>query len=308
MNLLPDKHRAYEIPTFPEKEYDELAWLAAKICNTPIELIFFRGKAHFLKSYHGLKPDEISPFISFYEQAIPNLDEEVFIVEDTRNESWIKDTSLGSLIPEILSYAGIALHSSTGHVLGTLIVMDRMPKKVTEDQIKSIKALGSQIINVWALKKAQFESEWNAEVHEYEKGLLNRILDERVKELKCLYAIGSLHRSGLSIEEMLTQAVACLPHGWQFPELTTAAIRYNDRVFKSPDHKKSKREQVARRKTNENKTLTITIAYHGDLSVLDSEVFLHEEQVLLEMISENLVMNINQVLAGQSNELLLQST
>src|SRR5690606_4255730 len=72
--------------------------------------------------------------------------------------------------------------------------------------------------------------------------------------------------------------------------------------------KKSKREQVARRKTNENKTLTITIAYHGDLSVLDSEVFLHEEQVLLEMISENLVMNINQVLAGQSNELLLQST
>ncbi|MCK5045539.1 MAG: PAS domain S-box protein, partial [Candidatus Heimdallarchaeota archaeon] len=58
-------------------------------------------------------------------------------------------------------------------------------------------------------------------------------LDERVKELNCLYGISSLKIiPDITIDEFLTKAIELLPPSWQYPEITTARIIFEGKEFK----------------------------------------------------------------------------
>ena len=57
-------------------------------------------------------------------------------------------------------------------------------------------------------------------------------LKERVKELKCLYAVSNLVAEPCkSVDGMLKAAVDLLPPGWQYPEITCARITYKEQEF-----------------------------------------------------------------------------
>ncbi len=65
---------------------------------------------------------------------------------------------------------------------------------------------------------------------------------QRIKEMKCLYDIGSATGESQSIDEFLAKVVALIPGAMQSPEETTVRITLHDKVFKSPDFHKSSRK------------------------------------------------------------------
>lgn len=146
--------KSYSIlDTLPEDEYDELTALAAQICGTPISLIsLLDDKKQWFKSHHGTDYTETPRDIAFCGHAIlkPN---EVFIVEDARNDYRFYDNPLVTEDPNIVFYAGVPLVGQNSLPLGTICVIDTKPNELTQDQIKSLKALSNQVMKLLELRK-----------------------------------------------------------------------------------------------------------------------------------------------------------
>jgi hypothetical protein len=57
-------------------------------------------------------------------------------------------------------------------------------------------------------------------------------LDERVKELNCLYGISNLvDKPDISLEEILQGAVDLIPPSWQYPAITCSRIILESKEF-----------------------------------------------------------------------------
>jgi len=57
-------------------------------------------------------------------------------------------------------------------------------------------------------------------------------LGERVKELKCLYAISNLvQKSKISLEDILHGIVNIIPPAWQYPSITCAIITLKNDIY-----------------------------------------------------------------------------
>lgn len=120
-------------------------------------------------------------------------------------------------------------------------------------------------------------------------------LEERVKEQACLAAISSLNRPGITISELLKQAVDIIPQGWQHVELTCASISYGNNHFTTKDCKQTPWYQTAKRRTMDGQELQITVSYREQRVDPDGNVFLPEENQLIESIASTLCLIIDQV-------------
>ncbi|WP_373496003.1 PAS domain-containing protein [Aquiflexum sp.] len=127
-------------------------------------------------------------------------------------------------------------------------------------------------------------------------------LSERVKEQTCLYQIANLSSQKLSVEKLLSCAVEILPTGFQFEEEVTAFIAYKNQEFPSRHHKPSKWSLVSNKRDFDGNEFSILVVYHNEKPLADEGPFLKEERQLLDTVSDNLILNINQILTGQSLE------
>ena len=63
-----------------------------------------------------------------------------------------------------------------------------------------------------------------------------RALDERVKELDCLFRLSSLlEQQDMSLDDILTETLRIIVAAWQYPEITCAKIRLGDEMFQTKD-------------------------------------------------------------------------
>ena len=59
-------------------------------------------------------------------------------------------------------------------------------------------------------------------------------LQERIKELNCLYVLTNvIEQHENSLDKILQEAVNLLPVSWQYPEICCARITYREQVFKT---------------------------------------------------------------------------
>jgi len=136
----------YEIlDTGSERHFDDLTLLASNICQTPIALVSLVDKGRqWFKARVGLSVSETSREVSFCARAIlqPNL----FIVRDATEDARFADNPLVTNEPKIRFYAGMPLFTADGkHALGTLCVIDRVPRELSATQKESIEALAHQV-------------------------------------------------------------------------------------------------------------------------------------------------------------------
>jgi hypothetical protein len=58
-------------------------------------------------------------------------------------------------------------------------------------------------------------------------------LQERIKELKCLYALSNLIDTEDNLLELLQETVDLIPESWQYPEITTSQILLDGKTYRT---------------------------------------------------------------------------
>src|SRR5437660_11608112 len=145
----------YEVlDTVPEEVFDDLTELAARICEAPIALItLVDEKRQWFKSKVGLTTKETSRDISFCGHAIGQSD--LFIVPDATLDKRFAENPLVTTDPKIRFYAGAPLITPDGHALGTLCVIDYVPRQLSNQQREALQILSSQAVAQLELRKAK---------------------------------------------------------------------------------------------------------------------------------------------------------
>ncbi len=137
----------YQILDTPaEQEFDEITELASQICGVPIALLsLLDADRQWFKSRVGLDMTQTARGISFCAHAI-QTGTELFEVHDTLADARFFDNPLVTQAPGVRFYAGTPLRTPDGQALGTLCVLDTVPRALDEQQQKTLRLLGRQVM------------------------------------------------------------------------------------------------------------------------------------------------------------------
>jgi len=140
------------LDSLPEQAYNDIVALAAFICQVPIALISFVDKdRQWFKAKVGIDVAETSRELSFCAHAIRS--DSLFLVPDTQQDERFADHPLVAGSIGIRYYAGMPLVAPGGYRLGTICVIDRKPREVTDEQKQALEALGRQVVNLLELNR-----------------------------------------------------------------------------------------------------------------------------------------------------------
>ncbi|MCG8634018.1 MAG: LuxR C-terminal-related transcriptional regulator [Desulfobacterales bacterium] len=112
-------------------------------------------------------------------------------------------------------------------------------------------------------------------------------LQERIKEINCLYGISKiLEQTGLSLEETFQQVVDLIPPSWQYPEITCAQLLINDQSYRTENYKNTFWKQQAEILAYGAPMGILTVCYLEKRSDQDEGPFLAEERSLINAVAE----------------------
>lgn len=112
-------------------------------------------------------------------------------------------------------------------------------------------------------------------------------LNERIKELNCLYGLCELvKKHDIQLEKIFHGLVDLIPSAWHCPEITCAKIVFEDGEFKTDNFRISKWKQSAEIIMYGNKAGTIEVGYLEEKTEIDEGPFLKTERNLLNALAE----------------------
>lgn len=136
-----------------DKEFDDIASIAAAICGIPISLItFIDDKRQYFKSHIGTDFTENQRELSFCTHAIASSDD-VMIVQDATKDARFADNPMVTGPTKLVFYAGVPLVNEEGYALGTICVLDQQQHELSEEQVSALKSLAKQVVDKIELKR-----------------------------------------------------------------------------------------------------------------------------------------------------------
>jgi PAS domain S-box-containing protein len=139
---------SYEIlDSLSEADFDRITELASLICGTPISLVsLVDDKRQWFKSRVGLDVPETSRDLAFCQFAI--MDTKLFEVPDAVKDDRFSQNDLVTGDPHIRFYAGQPLIDKDGYALGTLCVIDRTARTLTDTQKRALFLLAQEVTSL----------------------------------------------------------------------------------------------------------------------------------------------------------------
>jgi signal transduction histidine kinase len=149
---LDSLYKYHILDTSAEQSFNEIVQLASCVCQTPIATVtlvddnrqWFKAEVGF----NGTKETPRDP--AFCAHAI--LHEELMEVTNALRDERFHDNPLVEGAPKIRFYAGMPLTMADGSRLGTLCVIDRVPRHLTDDQKSCLRILAKRVVNLLELR------------------------------------------------------------------------------------------------------------------------------------------------------------
>ncbi|RSZ56275.1 PAS domain S-box protein [Massilia atriviolacea] len=165
------------LDTPQEERFDRLTRLAAAVLSVPIALVsLVDAQRQWFKSRVGLDATETPRSISFCTHAVAQR--EMLVVEDALRDARFAGNPLVTGAPDIRFYAGQPVFSHDGEAVGTLCVIDTVPRRFDEAARQSLRdfaALVEDELNKGALIAARVRAEQALHA-------LNEELEQRIEE------------------------------------------------------------------------------------------------------------------------------
>ena len=130
-------------------------------------------------------------------------------------------------------------------------------------------------------------------------------LNERVKELTCLYGISRIFEdvSG-SLDGILHKIVKLLPPAWQYPEVAAARITFEDDVYATAGFDEGFDRISANILIKDEIRGEVSVCYSEWKQAIDKGTFLREEHSLIDIVAKEVALIIERKLADENRELL----
>ena len=133
-------HSLQILDTLSEERFERITRIAQRLFDVPITSItLVDTNRQWFKSCIGLTITETSRDISFCAHAI--LNDDVLVIPDARTDPRFADNPLVTGEPYIRFYAGQPLKDRNGYKLGTLCLIDRRPRRMSDADVKALRDL-----------------------------------------------------------------------------------------------------------------------------------------------------------------------
>ncbi|MBG1239794.1 GAF domain-containing protein [Nostoc sp. NZL] len=204
--------RQYQIlDTEPEEAYDNLAQLAAFICGTSISLVnFIDENRQWFKAKVGLDVSEMPRCVGLSYLCQERRD--VVVVPDTLADEKLANNAVVTGYPYIRFYAGVPLITAQGDMLGTLCVIDQVPKELSQKQVEALVALSRLVIDQLELRRHVTE--------------VSKITEKLVAHEQAAHAQSEAARIRVAnLLESITDGFFALDKKWRFTYINGQAER-----------------------------------------------------------------------------------
>jgi adenylate cyclase len=153
--------RALDIlDTTPEIAYDEIAELAAHVCDCPVGFIsFVDDHRRWLKAKYGLPRDIFEAPRDSAVCSTTICGTEMLVVQDMTQDRRFSCSPMVVGEPHCRFYCGVPLITDEGFALGALCVMDFEPRQLSFGQLESLRQLSHQVLTQLELRRKLIEHE-----------------------------------------------------------------------------------------------------------------------------------------------------
>lgn len=181
------------LDTSPEEAFDRIVRLATDLCGAPVGMItLVASDRQWFKARVGFDAAQTSLDHSICVHALPERGLLVIpdLTEDPRTRTCRAVTGPAAM----RFYAGAPLRTSTGHGLGTLCVIDHVPRAtgLTARQSEALRTLAEQIMALLEARRALREQEAAAARFQASEAFLRSVLDASPDCIKVLDLEGRL--------------------------------------------------------------------------------------------------------------------
>ncbi len=209
------------LDTPPEEAYNDLVQLAAQVCGVPVALIsLIDDQRQWFKARIGMEVPQTPREHAFCAHAILRPDD-IMEVPDATQDPRFAANPLVTAEGGIRFYAGAPLVTPAGAALGTLCIIDQVPRRLTPAMAQALKALARQAVRLLELRRALAELE-----------SLNQALRERQQQLEATQRRLDLANQELA-EQSLTDALTGLKNRRAFDRLLAEEAARVERVRSS---------------------------------------------------------------------------